>query len=234
MFMSVRGLTSPHAQPYIIFHTYTIIVTSIFINPTKPYRITDKRLFMSDRTSFIKDARELKSNLVSLNLSIFDDSSFSEENFYKASQQLKFAYAKCYSLAKVPRRDSLHIYDMLSMSLKDFFAFDSFRKMRMALLDFLDKFIDYVTTLEDFDEILFDAFAGGESSSFWYNADDEICFHIFKCYDDSISMMKIHDGKIEKSSPEEFMKYHRASSIYSISDTLFYYRYNLHGISYKE
>lgn len=234
MFMSVRRLTPPHAQPYMIFHLYIVIVTSFFINPTKPYRITDKRHFMSDRTSFIKDARELKNNLVSLNLSIFDDSSFSEENFYKASQQLKFAYAKCYSLAKVPRRDSLHIYDMLSLSLKDFFAFDSFRKMRMALLDFLDKFIDYVTTLEDFDEILFEAFAGGNSSSFWYDADEEIYFHIFKVYDDSISMMKIYDGKIEKSSPQEFLKYHRTSSIYPISDTLFYYRFCLYGITYKE
>lgn len=189
---------------------------------------------MSDRFSFIKDARELKNSLESLNLSIFDDSSFSEENFYKASQQLKFAYAKCYSFAHVPRADKLLIFDMLSISLTDFFALDSFIKMRMALLDFLDKFIDYITTLEDFDEILFDAFAGGESSSFWYNADEKICFHIFKVYDDSISMMKIHDGKIEKSSPQEFMKYHRSSNVYPISDTLFYYRYTLHGITYKE
>lgn len=234
MFMSVRGLPPPHAQPYMIFHTFIIIVTQFFINPTKPYRITDKRLFMSDRTSFIKDARDLKSNLESLNISTFDDSPISEENLYHFSQQFKFAYAKCHSLARVPRADLLQIYDMLRISLADFLAFDSFRKMRLALLDFVDKYIDYVTTLEDFDEILFDAFAGGESSSFWYNADDEICFHIFKCYDDSISMIKIHDGKIEKSSPEEFMKYHRASSIYSISDTLFYYRYNLHGITYKE
>ena len=234
MFMSVRGLPPPHAQPYMIFHTYTIIVTSIFINQTKPYRITDKRLFMSDRTSFIEKARELKNSLESLNLSAFDDSPISEEDFYKTSQQLKFAYAECYSLARVPRGDLLHIYDMLRLSLADFFAFDSFRKMRLALLDFVDKFIEYVATLEEFDEILFDAFAGHESSSFWYNADEEICFHIFKCYDDTISMMKIHDGKIEKSSPQEFMTYHRASSIYSISDTLFYYRYNLHGITFKE
>lgn len=189
---------------------------------------------MSDRFSFIKDARELKNSLKSLNLSIFDDSSFSEENFCKVSQQLKFAYAKCYSFAKVPRADRLLIFDMLSISLTDFFALGSFIKMRMALLDFLDKFIDYITTLEDFDEILFDAFAGGESSSFWYNADEEICFHIFKVYDDSISMMKIHDGKIEKSSPQEFMKYHRSSSFYPISDTLFYYRYTLHEITYKK
>lgn len=232
--MSVRRLTPPHAQPYMIFHTYIIIVTSIFINPTKPYRITAKRFFMSDRFSFIKDARELKNSLESLNLSIFDDSSFSEENFYKVSQQLKFAYAKCYALAKVPRRDSLHIYDMLSLSLKDFFAFDSFRKMKLALVDFLNKFIEYITDLEEFDEILFDAFVGGECNSFWYDADEGIYFHIFKSYDDSISMMKIHDGKIEKSSPQEFMKYHRTSGIYSVSDTLFYYRYSLNGITYKE
>lgn len=232
--MSVRGLTSPHAQPYMIFHSHIYIITHFFINQTKPYRITDKRLFMSDRTSFIEKARELKNSIESLNLSTFDDSPVSEEDFYKASQQLKFAYAECYSLARVPRGDLLHIYDMLRLSLADFFAFDSFRKMRLALLGFLDKFIDYVTALEDFDEILFDAFAGGESSSFWYNADEEICFHIFKAYDDSISMMKIHDGKIEKSSPQEFMPYHRASRVYPISDTLFYYRYNLHGITYKE
>lgn len=232
--MSVRGLPPPHAQPYMIFHTYTIIVTSIFINPTKPYRITDKRLFMSDRTSFIEKARELKNSLESLNLSAFDDSPVSEEDFYKASQQLKFAYAECYSLARVPRGDLLHIYDMLRLSLADFFAFDSFRKMRLALLDFVDKFIEYVATLEEFDEILFDAFAGHESSSFWYNADEEIYFHIFKAYDDSISMIKIHDGKIEKSSPQEFMPYHRTMSTYPISDTLFYCKYSLHGISYKE
>lgn len=232
--MSVRGLTSPHAQPYMIFHLYIVIISSFFINPTKPYRITDKRFFMSDRFSFITDARELKNSLESLNLPNFGDSSFSEENLYRASQQLKFAYAECYSFARVPRADRLLIFDMLSISLTDFFALDSFIKMRMALLDFLDKFIDYITTLEDFDEILLDAFAGGESSSFWYNADEEICFHIFKVYDDSISMMKIHDGKIEKSSPQEFMKYHRSSRFYPISDTLFYYRYTLHGITYKE
>ena len=234
MFMSVRGLPPPHAQPYMIFHPHIIIVSSLFINPAKPYRITDKRHFMSERTSFIKDARELKNSIESINLTILDESTFSEENLFKVSQQLKFAYSNCYSLARVPRADLLHIYDMLRLSLAEFFAFDSFLKMRMALLDFLNKYIDYITTLEEFDEILFDAFAGGECSSFWYNADEEICFHIFKAYDDSISMMKIHDGKIEKSSPQEFMKYHRAWSIYSISDTLFYYRYNLNGITYKE
>lgn len=234
MFMSVRGLPPPHAQPYMIFHTYIIIVTHFFINPIKPYRITDKRLFMSDRTSFIRDARELKGSLKILDLSTLDDSHISEDYFYKVSQQLKFAYEKCYSLTRVPRADLLHIYGMLDLSITDFFACGSFRKMRLALLDFVDKFIDYVTTLEEFDKILYDAFSGGESSSFWYNADEEICFHIFKCYDDSISMMKIHDGKIEKSSPQEFMAYHRTMSTYSISDTLFYYRYNLHGITYKE
>ena len=232
--MNVRGLSPPHAQPYMIFHTFTIITTSLFINPTKPYRITDKRHIMSDRTSFIKDARELKRSIESLNLPNFDDSYFSDENLLRVSQQLKFAYAKCYSFAHVPRADRLHIFALIDLSLADFFAFGSFIKMRMALLDFLNKYIDYITTLEEFDKILFDAFAGGKSNSFWYNADEEIYFHIFKDYDDSVSMMKIHDGKIEKSSPQEFMKYHRASLIYLISDTLFYYRYTLHGITYKE
>lgn len=232
--MSVRGLAPPHAQPYKIFHPHIIIVTSIFINTTKPYRITAKRHFMSERTSFIKDAKELKNSIESINLTILNESTFSEENLNKVSQQLKFAYSNCYSLALVPRADLLHIYDILRLSLADFLAFDSFLKMRMALLDFLNKYIDYITTLEEFDEILFDAFAGGESSSFWYNADEEMCFHIFKAYDDSISMMKIHNGKIEKSSPQEFMKYYRALTFQAISDTLFYYRYNLHGITYKE
>lgn len=189
---------------------------------------------MSDRTSFIRDARELKSSLEVLNLSTLDNTPVSEDYFNSVSQQLNSAYAKCYSLTRVPRADFLYIYGILDLSIADSFALGSFHKMRLALLDFLNKFIDYVTTLEEFDEILFDAFAGGESSSFWYNADEEICFHIFKCYDDSISMMKIHDGKIEKSSPQEFMAYHRTTCIYSISDTIFYYRYNLHGITFKE
>lgn len=232
--MSVRGIATPHAQPYMILHTYIIIVSSIFINPTKPYRITAKRFFMPYRTSFIKDARELKNSLESLNLPIIDDCSFSGDDIKRVSQQLKFAYEKCYSFANVPGADRLHIFELLNLSLEDFFTFNSFIKMRMALLEFLDKFIDYITTLEEFEMILSDAFAGGKSNSFWYNADDEIYFHIFKDYDDSVSMMKIQDRRIEKSSPQEFIAHYRSAHVYPISDSLFYYRYTLNGITFKE
>lgn len=232
--MSVRGFTIPHARPYMILHTYIIIVSSIFINPTKPYRITAKRFFMSGMSSFIKDARELKSSLEYLDLPIIDDPSFSEENLHRISKQLKFAYAECYSFINVPGADKRHIFGLIDLSLSDFFTFDSFIKMRMALLEFLDKFIDYIITLEEFDMILSDAFAGGKSNSFWYNADDEIYFHIFKDYDDSISMMKIQDRRIEKSSPQEFIAHYRSAHVYPISDTFFYYRYTLNGITFKE
>ena len=112
MFMSVRGLAPSHARPYMIFHTYIIIVNRIFINPTKPYRITDKRHFMSDRFVYIEYAKEYKKRLDSLDLSMLDDSAFSEAAFKHVTDELKFAYRKCYSLALTPRMDFVYVMNL--------------------------------------------------------------------------------------------------------------------------
>ena len=144
MFMSVRGLPPPHAQPYMIFHTYIIIVTHFFINPTKPYRITDKRLFMSDRFVYIEYAREYKKRLESLDLFLSDDSAFSEETSKHVMDELKFAYQKCYSLALTPRMDFVYMMNLVDLSKLDFANYMPFRKTALTMLDFFNKFIIHV------------------------------------------------------------------------------------------
>lgn len=234
MFMSVRGLPPPHAQPYMIFHSYTIIVTSIFINPTKPYRITDKRLFMSDRFVYIEYAQEYKKRLESLDLFLSDDSAISEEASKHVMDELKFAYRKCYSLALTPRMDFVYMMNLVDLSKLEFANYMPFRKAALTMLDFLNKFIEYVQTLEDFDDIASNAISYENPNAFWYNADDDMYFHLRLDYDDRMALVRIYEGKIEKSSPQEFMKYARRGSLCPVSPSLFYYKFNLNGISWYD
>ena len=234
MFMSVRGLSPPHAQPYVIFHTYIIIVTHFFINPTKPYRITDKRHFMSDRFVYIEYAQEYKKRLDSLDLSMLDDSAFSEAAFKHVTDELKFAYRKCYSLALTPRMDFVYVMNLVDLSKLDFAHDIPFRNAKLIMLDFFNKFIEYVQTLEDFDDIASNAISYENPNAFWYNADDDMYFHLRLDYDDRIALMRIYEGKIEKSSPQEFMKYVRRNSLCPVSPSLFYYKFNLCGITWYD
>lgn len=234
MFMSVRGLSPPHAQPYVVFHSYIYIVIHFFINPTKPYRITDKRLFMSDRFVYIEYAKEYKERLESLDLSLLDDSAFSEEAFKHVMDELKFAYRKCYSLALTPRMDFLHVMNLVGLGKLDFDHNLPFRNAKLTMLNFFDKFIEYVQTLEDFDDIASDAVSYDNQNAFWYNADDDMYFHLRLDYDDRMALMRIYEGKIEKSSPQEFMKYAKRGSLCPVSPSLFYYKFNLYGITWYD
>ena len=234
MFMSVRGLPPPHARPYMIFHTYIIIVTHFFINHTKPYRITDKRLFMSDRFVYIEYAQEYKKRLESLDLSMLDDSAFSEGAFKHVADELKFAYRKCHSLALTPRMDFVYVMNLVDLSKLDFAHDIPFRNAKLIMLDFFNKFIEYVQTLEDFDDIASNAVSYDNPNAFWYNADDDMYFHLRLEYDDRMALMRICEGKIEKSSPQEFMKYARRGSLCPVSPSLFYYKFNLCGITWYD
>lgn len=232
--MSVRGLSPPHAQPYMIFHPHIIKVTSIFINPTKPYRITDKRLFMSDRFVYIEYAQEYKKRLESLDLSLLDDLAFSEATFKHIVDELKFAYRKCYSLALTPRMDFIHVMNLVDLSKIDFVHDMPFRNAKLTMLDFFNKFIEYVQTLEDFDDIASNAVSYENPNAFWYNADDDMYFHLRLDYDDRMALMRIYEGKIEKLSPQEFMKYAKRGSLCPVSPSLFYYKFNLCGITWYD
>ena len=102
------------------------------------------------------------------------------------------------------------------------------------MLDFFNKFIEYVQTLEDFDDIASNAISYENPNAFWYNADDDMYFHLRLDYDDRMALMRIYEGKIEKSSPQEFMKYMRRSSLCPVSPSLFYYKFNLCGITWYD
>lgn len=232
--MSVRWLAPPHAQPYMIFHPQIIIVTSILINPTKPYRITDKRIFMSDRFVYIEYAKEYKERLESLDLSLLDDSAFSEESFRHVMDELKFAYRKCYSLVLAPRIDYIYAMNLVDLSKLDSVHDMPFRNAKLTMLDFFNKFIEYAQTLEDFDDIASNAVSYENPNAFWYNSDDDMYFHLRLDYDDRMALMRIYEGKIEKSSPQEFMKYVKRGSLCPVSPSLFYYKFNLNGITWYD
>lgn len=189
---------------------------------------------MSNRFIYIKDAKEYKKRLESLDLSTLDDLSFSEESFKFALDELKFAYQKCNLLALTPRIDSMYVMKLVDLSKLDFDHDTPFRSAKLTMLDFFDKFIEYVQTLEDFDDIACDAVSYENPNAFWYNADDDMYFHLRLDYDDRLALMKIYEGKIEKSSPQEFMKYVRRSSLCPVSPSLFYYKFNLYGITWYD
>lgn len=232
--MSVRGLSPPHAQPYMIFHTHIIIVTSIYINPNKPYRITAKRLFMSDRYVYIEYAQEYRKRLESLDLSVLDDLAFSEATFKLVMDELKFAYRKCYSLVLAPRIDYIYAMNLVDLSKLDSVHDMPFRNAKLTMLDFFNKFIEYAQTLEDFDDIASNAVSYENPNAFWYNADDDMYFHLRLDYDYRMALMRIYEGKIEKSSPQEFMKYAKRGSLCPVSPSLFYYKFNLNGITWYD
>ena len=189
---------------------------------------------MSDRFVYIEYAQEYKKRLESLDLSMLDDSAFSEAAFKHITDELKFAYRKCYSLALTPRMDFVYMMNLVDLSKLDFAHDIPFRNAKLTMLDFFNKFIEYVQTLEDFDDIASNAISYDNPNAFWYNADDDMYFHLRLDYDDRMALMRIYEGKIEKSSPQEFMKYVRRSSLCPVSPSLFYYKFNLNGITWYD
>lgn len=189
---------------------------------------------MSDRFVYIKDAKDYKKRLESLDLSILDDLSFSEESFKFALDELKFAYQKCHLLALAPRIDSMYAIKLVDLNKLDFDHDTPFRSAKLTMLDFFNKFIEYAQTLEDFDDIASNAVSYDNPNAFWYNADDDMYFHLRLDYDDRMALMRIYEGKIDKSSPQEFMKYAKRGSLCPVSPSLFYYKFNLNGITWYD
>ena len=187
---------------------------------------------MSDRFVYIEYAQEYKKRLESLDLSVLDDSAFSEATFKLVSDELKFAYRKCYSLFLAPRIDYIYTMNLVDWSKLNSVHDMPFRNAKLTMLDFFGKFIEYVQTLEDFDDIASNAVSYENPNAFWYNADDDMYFHLRLDYDDRMSLMRIYEGKIEKSSPQEFIKYAKRGSLCPVSPSLFYYKFNLNGITW--
>lgn len=187
---------------------------------------------MSDRFVYIEYAQEYKKRLESLDLSVLDDSAFSEATFKLVADELKFAYRKCYSLFLAPRIDYIYTMNLVDLSKLNSVHYIPFRNAKLTMLDFFNKFIEYVQTLEDFDDIASNAVSYENPNAFWYNADDDMYFHLRLDYDDRMSLMRIYEGKIEKSSPQEFMKYAKRGSLCPVSPSLFYYKFNLNGITW--
>lgn len=189
---------------------------------------------MSDRFVYIEYAKEYKERLESLDVSLSDDLTFSETTFRHVMDELKFAYRKCYSLALTPRMDFIYVMNLVDLSKLDFGHNISLRVAKLTMLDFFNKFIEYTQTLEDFDDIASDAVSYENPNAFWYNADDDMYFHLRLDYDDRMALMRIYEGKIEKSSPQEFMKYAKRGSLCPVSPSLFYYKFNLNGITWYD
>ena len=124
--------------------------------------------------------------------------------------------------------------NLVDLSKLDFAQGMPFRNAKLTMMDFFNKFIEYVQTLEDFDDIASNAVSYDNPNAFWYNADDDMYFHLRLDYDDRIALMRIYEGKIEKTSPQEFMKYARRGSLCPVSPSLFYYKFNLCGINWYD
>ena len=189
---------------------------------------------MSDRYDYIKYAKEYRKRLESLDLSVLDDLDFSEAAFKLVMDELKFAYRKCCSLVLAPRIDYIYAMNLVDLSKLDSVHDIPFRNAKLTLLDFFNKFIEYVQTLEDFDDIASNAVSYENPNAFWYNADDDMYFHLRLDYDDRMALMRIYEGKIKKSSPQEFMKYAKRGSLCPVSPSLFYFKFNLNGITWYD
>lgn len=189
---------------------------------------------MSDRFVYIEYAQEYKKRLESLDLSFLDDLDFSEAAFKHIMDELKFAYRKCYSLVLAPRIDYICAMNLVDLSKLDSVHDMPFRNAKLTMLDFFNKFIEYAQTLEDFDDIASNAVSYENPNAFWYNADDDMYFHLRLDYDDRMALMKIYEGKIEKSSPLEFIRYAKKGSLCPVSPSLFYYKFNLNGITWYD
>ena len=189
---------------------------------------------MSDRYVYIKYAQEYRKRLESLDLSVLDDLAFSEATFKLVMDELKFAYRKCYSIVLAPRIDYIYAMNLVDLSKLDSVQDMPFRNAKLTMLDFFNKFIEYAQTLEDFDDIASDAISYENPNAFWYNADDDMYFHLRLDYDNRMALMRICKGEIKKSSPQEFMKYAKRGSLCPVSPSLFYYKFNLNGITWYD